>query len=188
MPPLDADFGASRERRPRAGARLRITVVLGLASLLLALPAQASETLELTPDLIVTGVLFVAFLLLVVPLDRLIFRPLLKVMDEREERIDGARRRAERVQGQAQEALQRYEDAIREAHQEVAAERRRKLDVARVELQAVTQRARQDAEGELLRARDELEGSLADARDDLRGSANELANLAAERILGRSLA
>jgi F-type H+-transporting ATPase subunit b len=186
---LDANSAAAARRRAcdGCGSRSRVVLRAVLASLLVALPASASETLELTPDLVVTGVLFVAFLVLILPLNHLIFRPLLRVMDEREERIAGARRRAERVQVQAQESLQRYEDAIREAYQEASAERRQKLDVARAELQSVTQQARQDAEQELVRARQELQGSLSQARDSLRASASELADLAAERILGRSL-
>jgi F-type H+-transporting ATPase subunit b len=154
---------------------------------LAALPAQASDTLELMPDPLVTGILLVVFVLIIFPLNSLILKPLLKVMDEREEKIDGARNRADRVQGQAQEALDSYEEAIRIAHDGSLAERRRKLDVARSELHSITGSAKQQAERDLLRARDELMGSLGEARQSLRGSAEELAILVAERVLGRSL-
>lgn len=158
-----------------------------VALVLAALPARAAEKLSLDPDPWITILFLVVFGLLVFPLNSLIFRPLLKVIDERDERIDGARKRAERVQVQAQEALERYEDAIRTAYDEVGVERRRQLDVARAELASITQRARSDAEGDLARARQELTASREQARASLRASAEELAALAAERVLGRSL-
>jgi F-type H+-transporting ATPase subunit b len=156
-------------------------------SALAALPAQASDTLELMPDPIVTGILLIAFIIIIFPLNSLIFQPLIRVMEEREEKIGGARTRAEQVQQQAQEALDRYEESIRTAHEEATAERRRKLDVARSEMQAVTAKAKEEATADISRAREELGASLGEARDTLRGSAEELATLAAERILGRSL-
>ena len=160
---------------------------LPVAFVLAALPAQASDKLTLEPDLLVTSVLLVSFILLISPLNRLIFQPLLKVMEERDQQIVGARARADHVQTQAQEALERYEDSIRTAHEAATVERRRVLDVAREELQAITRGAKSEADRELGRARDDLEGAVVEARESLRGSAEELASLAAERILGRSL-
>lgn len=179
MTSLDMRPGARSSRRRLLGA-----CVFGVVT---ALPAQASDQLELIPDIAVTLALLVVFVLLVLPLNRLIFQPLLKVMDEREERIDGARRRAEQLQQQAQQALDRYAESIRSAHDEATAERRRQLEVARSELHAVTGRAKEEAERDLSRAREELAGSLGEARETLRAGAADLASLAAERILGRSL-
>ena len=153
----------------------------------IATPAHAAGSLNLTPDIPVTVVLLLAFILLIFPLNQLIFAPLIKVMEERDERIAGAKARAESVQVQAQEAIDRYEEAIRVAYDESGAERRRRLDVARGELAEITQKARTEAEREVGRAREELQGSLDEARSTLRGNAEELAGLAAERILGRSL-
>ena len=154
---------------------------------LAALPARASDTLELMPDLWVTAVLMVVFVGLIFPLNSLIFRPLMRVMDERDEKIDGAKTRAGQVQSQAQEALDRYEESIRSAHEAANAERRRRLDVARGEMQSITRDAKAAAAIDLGRAREDLADSLDGARETLRGSAQELATLAAERILGRSL-
>ena len=179
MTSLDMRPGARSARGRLLGA-----CVFGVVT---ALPAQASDQLELIPDVAVTLGLLVVFVLLVLPLNRLIFQPLLKVMDEREERIDGARRRAEQLQQQAQQALERHAESIRSAHDEATAERRRQLGVARSELHAVTGRAKEEAERDLSRAREELAGSLGEARETLRAGAADLASLAAERILGRSL-
>lgn len=164
----------------RSGAT---ALFLGLA----AAPAHASDQLELTPDLFVTAVLLLAFVALVFPLNALIFRPLLRVMDKREENIAGARRRAEQVQAQGNEALDRYEESIRAAREEMVSHRRQHLEAARAELAQTTRAAKDDAERELERAREELLASIDDARDNLRASAEELARISAERVLGRRL-
>lgn len=158
-----------------------------VAGMLVALPAHASEGLVLMPDLFVTGVLLVAFVVIIFPLNRLIFQPLQRVMDEREDRIDGARRRADSVEQQAEEALARYEESIRTAYDDATAERRRQIVAAREELARVTGQAKTEAEQEAARARESLSASVSQARDSLREGAAELANLAAERILGRGL-
>ena len=160
-------------------------VVLGM---LAALPAQASEQLVLMPDPSVLLVLLVAFVAVIFPLDRLIFRPLMKVMEMREERIEGARSRADEVQQQAEDALRRYQESIRTAHDAASAERRRRVNEAREQLAGITSQAKEEAEREVARAREELSASVGEARESLREAAAELATLAAERILGRSLA
>lgn len=166
---------------------LRALLLLTTVGTLTAVPAQAADRLELMPDFVVTVVLLSIFIVVIFPLNRLIFQPLLQVIDEREERIEGARRRAEQVEQQAQGALHRYQESIRVAHTEVAEDRRVRLNAAREKLAGVTQQAKQEAEREVTLARGELSASLGEARNDLREAAVGLATLAAERILGRSL-
>ena len=158
-----------------------------IAILAVAVPAHASEELELTPDLFITAILLVAFVAIVFPLNALIFRPLFQVIDERENKIDGSRRRAASVEVQAQAALARYQDAVREAREESMLERRAQLETARADLLATTRRAKEEAERELEHAREGLEASLSEGRETLRAGSEELARLGAERILGRSL-
>lgn len=152
-----------------------------------ASPAHAADQLELTPDVVVTGILLVAFVALVFPLNSLIFQPLLRVMDEREERIDGARIRAGQIQEQAAEALERYEVSVVGAREEALGHRRQLLDAARAELLQTTRVAKDEAERELERAREELQASIGSARESLRAGAEDLAKVSAERVLGRSI-
>ena len=171
----------SVDSRPlRCGAALA-------AGLLLAPAAQAADRLELMPDPIVTAVLLTAFIVIIFPLNRLIFQPLMKIMDEREERIDGARARAAEVEQQAEDSLNRYRETLRAAHDQATEQRRVRINEAREQLLGVTGRAKEDAELELTRAREALSASLGEAQDSLRAAAGDLASLAAERILGRSL-
>ena len=187
-----ANLGRARTRGPAApqalwSCRTSVPWMVGAASLLSALPASASDELELMPERLITAILLGAFVALVFPLNALIFRPLLRVMDEREEKIEGSRRRAADVNAQAEAALARYEEALRDAREESMLERRSQLEAARADLVFITRRAHAEAESELENAREELDDSLRAARETLRGGAEELARIAAERILGRSL-
>jgi F-type H+-transporting ATPase subunit b len=133
------------------------------------------------------GTLVVLFALLIFPVNALLFKPVFRVMDERAEKIGGARRRAERLEREAETILSDYEGAVREAREQAEVDRRSLLDAARSEHASLTRAARAEAERELEHAREELGRSLSDARATLRAGAEELAPLVAERVLGRSL-
>jgi F-type H+-transporting ATPase subunit b len=154
---------------------------------LCASTASASESLHLIPDSHILPVLIVGFALLVFPLNQLIFKPIFRALDERIARIQGARDRSTQLQRAADEVLDRYEAAIRDARAESEVARQQQLAVAREEQTHLTTQARTEAEGELERARADLGRAIEEARSSLRASAEELAQTAAEQVLGRAL-
>lgn len=162
---------------------------LATAALLLAArPAFASGGgIEIVPDPFHLGMLVLAFALLIIPVDRLLLKPLLRVLDERDQRIAGSRERAQKIEAEADETLGRYRDSIREARESANAERRHLTDEGRAREQETTGAARGEAEQEVMRARGEIETALGEARANLRSAAEQLARDAAERVLGRSL-
>jgi F-type H+-transporting ATPase subunit b len=170
--------------RPPIPRSWRALLVLALA----ATPAYASGELEIMPDWPKLGLLLGVFVVLVPLANALLFRPLLAVLDEREQRISGVRARAQIVAREAEEILGRYRDAVRET--QATAEVSRKESVARARAQQQQQIAaeRQAAEAEVEQARSDVSVALGAARAQLRSSAEGLAREAAERILGRALA
>ena len=167
--------------------RLR-RIALGVAVSLTATSAQAAEGgLQLVPDWTTLVALVVAFSVLVFPLNALLLKPVLKALDERDERIAGTRAKASRLSAEAQQVIERYEAAIREAREESELTRRSKLDEARASMLETTAAARSTAESDLERARAELASTVDDARETLRGQANDLARAAAAQVLGRPL-
>ena len=159
-----------------------------VGSLLLAQAAHASgASLEIFPDPKLLACLVVLFLLLVVPLNQLIFKPLFRVLDERDERITGTRQRAERIFREADATLARYEKAVQETREEAEGERRAQLDRARGEMLERMGGARAEAKREVERARGELASTLDAARGTLRTESRALAREAAARVLGRAV-
>jgi F-type H+-transporting ATPase subunit b len=129
----------------------------------------------------------VLFLLMIVPVNRLILQPLLSVLDEREARIAGARERADEVARRADETLEAYEARIAEARAEAEAERRGTLDEARSRHAERVTRERGAGEASIAEARAQVASALEAARTQLETQAQDLARQAAERMLGRSL-
>lgn len=166
--------------------------------MLVAGDASASDDLVLIPDFGLFNwfgesyfgdlwIMLIGFVLLVFPLNQLIFKPIFQSIDERAERINGARSRSIDLQNQAEAVLDRYETAIREARGESEQARQAGLLRAREEQANLTAEARSEAERELENARTELGRSLEDARASLRSNAEGLAEAAAEQVLGRAL-
>ncbi len=173
-------FGSSKAVVARAGTALA-------ATWLMASPAFAAEELVLSPDFKIVGILIAGFVLLMFPANQLIFKPIFRALDEREERIQGARSRATQIQSDADGVLADYEGRIREARLDAEAARKDAITAARSEQTSMTTAARSEAEGEIERARETLAGELEDARQRMRGDAQDLAREAAAQILGRSL-
>jgi len=159
------------------------------ACALFATSAAASEDgLVLLPDW--TGklpVLIVLFALLVYPVNAILLRPILRVLDAREERTAGTRSRAERIMGDAQETLANYEHEVREVRAEAEHARRQAASNARSENAVLVDAARAESEQHFARAQTELAAELEQSRRTLRGAAEALASEAAARVLGRAL-
>lgn len=159
---------------------------------------MASEDLVLIPDYALFGlfglgglgtlwIMLIGFVVLIFPLNALLFQPIFRALDARAERIEGARARSTQLENEADEVLERYETAVRGARIDAETARQAQLGEAREEQAALTAQARSNAEAELERTRAELARSLDDARATLRSAADDLATQAAEQVLGRTL-
>ena len=166
-----------------AAAPLAIAAV----ALLSPLAARAAAGLELMPDWRILFGLVVFFLLLVFPLNRLLFAPVFRVLDEREQRIAGTRARAAQLERDAEAALARYEASVRSAREESEQTRRALLERARADALGATGEARAQVERQIETARSDIGHALESARATLRSQAPELASQAASRVLGRAL-
>ena len=136
------------------------------------------------PDLSVGWVIFFVLVLSVV-LDRLLLRPVMRVMSERAGAIRSARELAETSRARAQSAAEEFEAKTRSVRAEIY----RQMDVGR--------RAALDRRAEIVaNTRREVERSMADAtgrvrtqataaRAELEREADRLATIIVERVLGR---
>ena len=111
------------------------------------------------------------------------FRPLLKVMAERDARTQGAQKAAEAAQNAAAEKIRQYEDALKQARAKVyteqEAERKKLLD----ERAAFLKEARTKANAEVNSAKERVAGEAASAKKELEATTTQLATEIAQRIL-----
>jgi F-type H+-transporting ATPase subunit b len=136
------------------------------------------------PDLSVVWVIFFLLVLTVI-LDRLLFRPIQRVIQEREAAGRTARDLAERSKREAAAATAEFEAKTSAARSEVY---RQMDDVLRAARQARTEllaESRAEAEREIAAASAQLQADAAEARRRLQAEAETLGAAAAERILGR---
>jgi F-type H+-transporting ATPase subunit b len=136
------------------------------------------------PDLSVLWVIFFLLVLTIV-LDRLLFRPIQRVIQQREEAVRSARELAERSAREAAAALAEFEQRTSAARAEVY----REMDeVRRTALEArgqILSQTRAEAEQQIAAASAQLAADAEEAKRRLSAEAETLGAAAAERILGR---
>ena len=136
------------------------------------------------PDLSVVWVIgFV--LVLSILLDRLLLRPVTRIMKARETAIGSARDLAETARARAQAAMDEFDAKTRAARADVyrqMEENRRVALATRAELVAATRREVERSMGE---ATLRLQTQAAAARTQLERDADALAGTIVERVLGR---
>lgn len=138
------------------------------------------------PNLSILWVIALVLLLTVI-LDRLLFRPITRVVQERERRIASARQLAEESAAKAQAATAEFEEKIAVARGEVY---RQMDDMRRSALErraALLAETRRETEAELAKATGQVQADAKEARARLARDADALGREVAERILGQKV-
>lgn len=178
----------SRSRLPMATPQGAPALPLLLAFCLLApSSAQAADKLVLVPDVPTLVGLVLFFIGLVVVTNALIFKPIFQALDDRTQRVEGARQRAEELDHESDALLQRYESSLREVRAEAESKRKNKLGHAREQQLGMAEEARTHAEEKIEQARAQLQAALLSAREGLQESSREIARAVAARVIGREL-
>ena len=122
-------------------------------------------------------------LLFYLMLRALFFKPLLKVMAERELRSIGAEKAAEAAQNAAAEKLKQYQDALKQEraklYAEQEAERKKWLD----ERAALVKDARSKSAAEVSSGKERVAAELLAARRDMEAGISQLATEIAARVI-----
>jgi F-type H+-transporting ATPase subunit b len=111
------------------------------------------------------------------------FQPLLKVLAERQTRIEGSRKEAESLAAAAQEKQRAYREALRKARSEIFAEQEAARRASLDERANVIRLARSRANEEVQAAKARLAQEIAAASKALETSGEELAEEVAQSIL-----
>jgi F-type H+-transporting ATPase subunit b len=176
-------------RRQPTALPAPFTGLVATIALLAPRIAIASEGgLNIQPDMWTLLLLLALFVILVPVLDRLLFKPLVGVLEAREGRIEGARVRATELSQQAAALLARHDDAVRQARETAHGEQVRLVEEARRAHQVTVGEARTTAEREIAGARGEISRNADSVRGALRAEAEPLAREITSRLLGRSAA
>ena len=146
--------------------------------------SESPITVDVDLTSIVVLVLFVGFTLVIKPL---LFDPMLKLFEEREKRIDGAKLQARKIDEKSATALAEYEKEMAKARAAAQAEREKiRLEAVKRE-QEILGRARTAAAEALENGKRAVQEEAARARAALKVDAPKVAGDLAARVLGRGV-
>ena len=170
----------------RAAANIAPSVSLAVAALALPSVAHAAD-LNLIPNPVLVAANVVVFLLLIYPVNRLLIGPLLRLVEEREQRTAGSRAEAARLEAEASSLGAELEARLTEARARAQARRVAIMADAETQERALLAAASADASQAIDGVRRSIQADLTAARAGLQGDARALAGEAAARVLGRAL-
>ena len=138
------------------------------------------------PDLSVVFVILCVLVLTLV-VDRLLLRPVLRVMKAREDAIRSAQELAQRSANDARAAAAEFEQKTTAARADIYKQMDEMRRAALAERAEIMARTRAEADAEVAAASNRLKAETEDARRRLESDAEALGGIVAERILGRKV-
>ena len=156
---------------------------------LLAIPAfvlfeGGDNIIQPNLTLVVVIILFIIF---VIVLNQLLFKPIGKVLDERETLTEGAAAEARAASRQYQSRLNNYEETMRQARAESYRKLEKQRKAALEERSKLVASARAQAEVEIAKARAEVAAQTAEARAALEQESRQIAEQISRTLLGRAV-
>ena len=140
--------------------------------------------MEIFPNWTFFPILFFLILLTFI-LNRLLFRPLGKVLEEREQKITGARHEAEEIRRASQDKGMEFDRKLREARREADHQVAQVKNAALSEKSVVVTQRRSETEKMLAEAKADIRTKMDEARIKLEAEAESFASQIASRILKR---
>ena len=139
--------------------------------------------MNIIPNFLVVGLQAIPFLITIVALYQIIWKPMLAYLAEREAATEGARAEAAALEEKVAAQLADYEARLAEARTELRQMRSDRRDAALKAYTAQIDAARQAAEERVGAALAELSAEQAAARSALKASSTQLADDISGRIL-----
>lgn len=127
------------------------------------------------------------FVLLVIVLGKFAWKPLLKSLQDREEKIRDSLEQAERARAEAAELLKQNERNMARAEEEYQRIVRDAKAFGEKMKEEIVNKARVQAQSEIRNAKDEIQRDVDAAKQQLRSEVADLAIKAAEKILDETL-
>lgn len=128
----------------------------------------------------------VNFLLIMLLLNIFLFKPIRKVLSDRDAEINGAKEKSAVVDKEVQEKMALYETRMREIKARATDERSVLKKEAHAEESAILEKARKEAAAALGTIKEKVASEATEARKLLREQAVSLSSEICEKVLGRS--
>ncbi len=128
------------------------------------------------------------FLLLMFILNKILYKPILKVLDEREARIVGGQEKAKKLVDESQSILKSYNEKLYSAKIDAMTVKNSSRKQAVDEANVIIEDARRNAETIVLDVQKEMAEEIARVKSELEPEIGVMAGTIAQQILGRKIA
>jgi F-type H+-transporting ATPase subunit b len=132
-------------------------------------------------------VVFVLFMIFVFVVNRILFRPIGRVLDERQTLIEGSANEARAARRRYEARLAEYEATIRQARAESYRRAEQERAAALDERRRMIEEAKQQAREQIDLAKQEIERQVAQARAVLESEVRQIAQQISRTVLGRTV-
>lgn len=129
----------------------------------------------------------VNFLVLLIILNAILYKPILAIIAEREARIQGDRGKAEELGQKVQDQENRHQQELAKARQTAAQEKASLVAEAKKKEAEVLSKARNEAGSIVEDMKSSIQKEAAEVRSTLKAEMTPLAQSIAEKIMGRSM-
>ena len=129
----------------------------------------------------------ILFLIFVFVLNRILFRPISRVLDERQTLTEGSANEARAARRRYEARLAEYEATIRQARAESYRRSEQDRAVALDERRHLIEEAKLQAHDQIASAKTEIERQVAQARTALESEARQIAERISRTVLGRTV-
>ncbi len=126
-------------------------------------------------------------LILMVILNAILIKPVMKILKEREEKFNTLRGDIEKFTKEAESALQRYHQRLNEARMEAAQKREELKQQGKAEERKIIEAATKEAEQLKQQMLSQLSQQLQQVRQSLQAQVETFATSIAQKLLGRSI-
>jgi F-type H+-transporting ATPase subunit b len=127
-------------------------------------------------------------LILMFLLNKILFQPVLRILEERRDRTEGRKKKAAEVDGEAEAIWADYQKRLQEARAQADRARAELLREGEGERQRIVEAASGEAEKTVTAVKARVRAEALEARKSLEEETRRLASSAAEKLLGRSIA
>ena len=129
----------------------------------------------------------VFFLVMVLILNRLLFKPMLQVMDKRKSRVEGNQQDAEAMNARTETLVKDYHQKMEEAKKKISQEKEGLRKVALAEEDKIIKAARVRAGDAIAELRERIAVEFREAQGRLKKDSEQLGREVAARLLGRAI-
>jgi len=128
------------------------------------------------------------FFLLIVILNKILYKPILKILDERDQRIDGQQQQAKKIVEDGQALLVDYNQKLYNAKVDAMNIKNAARNAAAEQANGIIDESRKKAEDIISQMQQQMEKEMAQAKKELEPELSVMAATIAQQILGRKVA